>query len=87
MKYHITPQQEYLLQGSITDNFREVLLHRLRGLCDNAETNPETFLDHEMVFALRKYNKLDIEKTNNIGWHLTWFKEENVTFYEWILLF
>ncbi|XP_048241623.1 mediator of RNA polymerase II transcription subunit 18-like [Haliotis cracherodii] len=53
MKYHITPQQEFLLQGSISDNYREMLLHRLRGLCDNAETTPETFLDHELVFALK----------------------------------
>lgn len=29
----------------------ESLIHRLRGLCDNME--PETFLDHEMVFLLK----------------------------------
>ncbi|XP_044291057.1 mediator of RNA polymerase II transcription subunit 18 isoform X2 [Varanus komodoensis] len=42
---------EYLLQGSILDQSLESLLHRLRGLCDNIE--PETFLDHEMVFLLK----------------------------------
>ncbi|XP_061453518.1 mediator of RNA polymerase II transcription subunit 18 [Rhineura floridana] len=42
---------EYLLQGSVLDQSLESLLHRLRGLCDNME--PETFLDHEMVFLLK----------------------------------
>ncbi|XP_052033555.1 mediator of RNA polymerase II transcription subunit 18 [Apodemus sylvaticus] len=42
---------EYLLQGSVLDHSLESLTHRLRGLCDNME--PETFLDHEMVFLLK----------------------------------
>ncbi|KAM3830230.1 mediator of RNA polymerase II transcription subunit 18 isoform 1-T1 [Vipera latastei] len=42
---------EHLLQGSVLDQSLESLLHRLRGLCDNME--PETFLDHEMVFLLK----------------------------------
>ncbi|XP_023799484.1 mediator of RNA polymerase II transcription subunit 18 [Cyanistes caeruleus] len=37
--------------GSVLDQSLESLLHRLRGLCDNME--PETFLDHEMVFLLK----------------------------------
>lgn len=45
--------QEFLLQGSILDNFVEDLLHRLRGLCDNADTSPETFHDHEMIYSIR----------------------------------
>ncbi|XP_064602851.1 mediator of RNA polymerase II transcription subunit 18-like isoform X1 [Liolophura sinensis] len=49
----IVPHQEYLLQGSILDTAQEVLLHRLRGLCDNAEMPPETFHDHEMVFLIK----------------------------------
>ncbi|XP_050408819.1 mediator of RNA polymerase II transcription subunit 18 [Patella vulgata] len=53
LKNNIAPQQEYLLQGSIVDLHREVLIHRLRGLCDNADKQPETFSDHEMVFVLR----------------------------------
>ncbi|GIY55262.1 mediator of RNA polymerase II transcription subunit 18 [Caerostris darwini] len=46
-------QQEFLMQGSIMDTCCEVLLHRLRGLCDNADENPETFHDYEMVFQIR----------------------------------
>ena len=46
--------QEYLLQGSITDSSCEVLLHRLRGLCDNADSQPEKFHDHEIVYSLSK---------------------------------
>ena len=49
----IKNQQEFLLQGSILDNFVEDLLHRLRGLCDNADSSPETFHDHEMVYSIR----------------------------------
>lgn len=45
--------QEYLLQGSIMDSSCEVLLHRLRGLCDNADEPSETFHDYEMVFQTR----------------------------------
>lgn len=47
------PQQEFLMQGSIMDTHCEVLLHRLRGLCDNADEPPETFHDYEMVFQIR----------------------------------
>ena len=37
LKSNIVPDQEYLLQGSVQDNHVEVLRHRLRGLCDNAD--------------------------------------------------
>ncbi|CAN8002431.1 unnamed protein product [Ixodes pacificus] len=47
------PQQEYLLQGSIMDGACEVLLHRLRGLCDNSDSPIESFHDYEMVFQIR----------------------------------
>ena len=50
----IAPYQEYLLQGSILDTSCEVLLHRLRGLCDNADTTPQTFSDYEAVYQLSK---------------------------------
>jgi mediator of RNA polymerase II transcription subunit 18 len=30
----------------------DVLLHRLRGLCDNVDSGPETFHDHEACFVL-----------------------------------
>jgi len=50
----VAPTQEYLLQGSILDSACEVLLHRLRGLCDNVDAGPpETFTDHEMAFQIR----------------------------------
>lgn len=45
--------QEYFLQGSINDSSREILMHRLRGLCDNTEDGPEPFQDHEMIFAIK----------------------------------
>ncbi|GFS91390.1 mediator of RNA polymerase II transcription subunit 18 [Nephila pilipes] len=51
--FNYAPQQEFLMQGSIMDTSCEVLLHRLRGLCDNADENPETFHDYEMVFQIR----------------------------------
>ncbi|XP_011500368.1 PREDICTED: mediator of RNA polymerase II transcription subunit 18 [Ceratosolen solmsi marchali] len=54
LKSKIIPNQEYFLQGSILDSAVEVLLHRLRGLCDNVDTGPETFHDHEMCFSIRR---------------------------------
>lgn len=53
MKSNIIPNQEYLLQGSVLDQYVEVLLHRLRGLCDNVDSGPETFNDHELCYSLR----------------------------------
>ncbi|KAH9519319.1 Mediator of RNA polymerase II transcription subunit 18 [Bulinus truncatus] len=50
---NIAPQQEYFLQGSILDVNRDVLLHRLRGLCDNAESSFESFADYEAVYVLK----------------------------------
>ncbi|KAL1131798.1 hypothetical protein AAG570_011410 [Ranatra chinensis] len=52
LKSNIIPNQEYLLQGSVVDTAVEVLLHRLRGLCDNVDSGPETFNDHEMCFSI-----------------------------------
>ncbi|KAI4458409.1 glycosyl hydrolase [Holotrichia oblita] len=49
---NIIPNREYLLQGSVVDQYVEVLLHRLRGLCDNVDDGAETFYDHEMCFSL-----------------------------------
>ncbi|XP_026461705.1 mediator of RNA polymerase II transcription subunit 18-like [Ctenocephalides felis] len=53
LKCNILPNQEYLLQGSVLDSAVEALLHRLRGLCDNVDSGPETFHDHEVCFSLR----------------------------------
>ncbi|CAH1119832.1 unnamed protein product [Phaedon cochleariae] len=56
LKCNIIPNQEYLLQGSVLDQYVEVLLHRLRGLCDNVDSGPESFHDHELCFSLRIAN-------------------------------
>ncbi|XP_019866479.1 mediator of RNA polymerase II transcription subunit 18 [Aethina tumida] len=56
LKCNIIPNQEYLLQGSVLDQYVEVLLHRLRGLCDNVDSGPESFHDHELCFTLRANN-------------------------------
>ncbi|XP_060573909.1 mediator of RNA polymerase II transcription subunit 18-like [Ruditapes philippinarum] len=53
LKGGIAPLQEHLLQGSIVDTSKDYLINRLRGLCDNADSPPETFLDHEMVFHMK----------------------------------
>ena len=46
------PLQEYFLQGSILEGHRDILLHRLNGLCDMVEMLPERFNDHEAVYSL-----------------------------------
>lgn len=56
LKCNIIPNQEYLLQGSVLDQYVEVLLHRLRGLCDNVDSGPESFHDHELCLTLRGTN-------------------------------
>ncbi|XP_022662266.1 mediator of RNA polymerase II transcription subunit 18-like isoform X1 [Varroa jacobsoni] len=53
---NVVSLQEYVLQGSIMDGACDVLLHRLRGLCDNADSPVETFHDIEQVFTLRDQN-------------------------------
>lgn len=55
IKSNILPNQEYLLQGSVLDSSVEVLLQRLRGLCDNVDTGPEPFHDHEMCFSISNF--------------------------------
>lgn len=82
---NIVPHQEYLLQGSIVDSSCEVLLHRLRGLCDNADEPSETFHDYEMVFqtrgstgtplVLRARQALDHPK---MPWHLRYVGQSEV---------
>jgi len=57
VNHQIVPNQEYLLQGSILDSAVEHLLHRLKGLCDNVDTGPESFHDHEICFSLRVPNQ------------------------------
>lgn len=57
LRTNIIPNQEYLLQGSILDSAVEHLLHRLKGLCDNVDTGPEPFHDHEICLSLRTPNQ------------------------------
>ncbi|KAK3605559.1 hypothetical protein CHS0354_005860 [Potamilus streckersoni] len=49
----VAPLLENFLQGSVLDTSKDVLIHRLRGLCDNAENQPEIFHDHEIVFIMQ----------------------------------
>ena len=51
----MVPLQEYILQGSILDSSCEMLLHRLRGLCDNGDAPPEKFEDKEYVYSISKW--------------------------------
>ena len=51
------PTNEYLLQGSILDSSVDVLLCRLKGLCDHADSPEEKFIDHEMAYAISKWDK------------------------------
>lgn len=43
---------EFFLVGSILDTHRELLLNRLKGLCDMSDSPPEKFHEHEMYFVL-----------------------------------
>ena len=43
-------------QGSILDSKVDVLNHRLKGLCDNVDTDRETYDEKEMVFSIRGKN-------------------------------
>lgn len=52
MTSQMIPLQEWLLQGSVLNQHRQTLKHRLQGLCDNMESGFETFTDHEMVYTL-----------------------------------
>ena len=53
MTSNIIPSQEWLMQGSVVDQHKDTLKHRLEGLCDNTETGEEKFSDHEMVYTLK----------------------------------
>jgi len=48
----VVPNQEYLLQGSVLNSAKDVLIHRLRGLADNVDEQVETFHDRERVLVL-----------------------------------
>ncbi|MCL4126143.1 UNVERIFIED_CONTAM: hypothetical protein GTU68_038839 [Idotea baltica] len=46
----------FVVLGSVLDSAVDVLLDRLRGLCDCSDTPPEVFHDHEVVFILKDFN-------------------------------
>jgi len=48
------PSQEYLLQGSILDDSVDILLHRLRGMCDNSEEDLLKYKQHEIIYSMRE---------------------------------
>lgn len=48
----VAPTNEFLLQGSIMEGSHDVLLHRLRGLCDNSDKPFETYTDHEITLSI-----------------------------------
>lgn len=48
------PNQQLLLQGSILDESVDILLHRLRGMCDDSEGGLVRYKEHEMVFTMRE---------------------------------
>jgi len=70
----VAPLQEYLLQGSILDSQRDLLLHRLSGLCDSVDTGPEKFHDQELVYTLRKFTGI------NAYFYLTLFVNRKSTY-------
>lgn len=86
IKCNIIPNQEYLLQGSVLDQYVEVLLHRLRGLCDNVDSGPESFHDHELCFTLRANNQsmvlpLRVRRaldTNDAPWQLRYVGQQEL---------
>lgn len=47
------PSTEYLLQGSVLDESIDILLHRLKGICDNSEEGGIKFKEHEMVYSMK----------------------------------
>lgn len=81
-------QQEYLLQGSIVDDAVEHLLHRLRGLCDNADSGYETFHDQEFVYVMRsaatsqsvsvRVRRSVEPKDKDMPWHMRYLGQQEV---------
>lgn len=50
------PSSEYLLQGSVLDDSVDILLHRLRGMCDNSEEGLVKYKEHEIVYTIAEGN-------------------------------
>lgn len=48
--------QEYLLQGSIHDDSVELLIHKLRGMCDCLDEGVTKFKEHDIVYSMKEPN-------------------------------
>ena len=46
-------QIQYILVGSVPTSNLKYLLHRLRGLCEEAALQDKYFEDHEAVYAMK----------------------------------
>jgi len=46
-------QIQYILTGSVPSSNLKYLLHRLKGLCDQAAVNENCFEDHEAVYIMK----------------------------------
>jgi len=64
-KNNIIPDQEFILQGGVLDSSVNVLLSRLRGLCDGADLQPEMFHDHEISFLLKDFTASAVTPGNS----------------------
>ena len=47
--------QECVLYGSVLEHRKDLVLQRLKGLCDPGYTE---FIENELVFSLRKYGMI-----------------------------
>lgn len=46
--------QQYLLQGSIMDESVDILLQKLKGMCDSSDDTSTRYKEHEMVYSMRE---------------------------------
>lgn len=46
-------QIQYILAGSVPASNLKFLLHRLRGLCEQAAVSDNCFEDHEAVYTIK----------------------------------
>lgn len=46
--------QQYLLQGSILDDSVDILLQKLKGMCDSSDETTSRFKEHEIVYSMRE---------------------------------
>lgn len=46
--------QQYLLQGSILDESVEILLQKLKGMCDSSDDSSIRYKEHEIVYSMRE---------------------------------